>query len=150
MMSAILSDLIVRQMAFTQVKTEGTTHAFVKKFGFFIRAVGSLNSYAGMSLFTGVVVLLLSIFRVHPVAVFPLGAGWLILGSVTIESFFTKFHFWNMSEIIHDVGDVIDDPDIQSPSPVAGSLQHVVRRVRNWIRRLRERKPRGKPNDNAR
>lgn len=146
MMTAILSDLIVRQMAFTQVKTEGTTHAFVKKFGFFIRALGSLNSCAGMSLFTGVVVLLLSIFRVHPVAVFPLGAAWLILGSVTIESFFTKFHFWNMSEIIHDVGNVIDDPDLQSPSPVAGTIQHIVRRIKKWIRRSKEKTPRGKPN----
>lgn len=147
MMSAVLSDLIVRQMAFTQVKTEGTIHEFVKKFGFFIRMAGSLNSCAGMSLFTGVAILLLSIFRVHPAAAFPLAAGWLIMSSITIDSFFTKFHFWNMSEIIHDVGAMLDDPDIQSPSPIAGSVQIIWRKLKGWISAARNEKPRRTKDD---
>lgn len=147
MVSAILSDLIVRQMAFTQVKADGTIHEFVKKFGFFIRLMGTLNSCAGLSLMTGVVVLLLSIFRVHPVAVFPLSAAWLILGSITIDSFFTKYHFWNMSEIINDVGSVLDDPDIQSPSPITGSMQSVSRKFKQWFRSARKKKTRRKESD---
>lgn len=35
MMSAILADLIVRQLSFTQVKSEGTAHLFVDRFGLY-------------------------------------------------------------------------------------------------------------------
>lgn len=127
--SAVLADLILRQMSFTEISREGTAHGFVQRFGFFIRVVGGVNSSAGMFLSTAVLHFLISIFKVSPFAVMLLGATWLILGTMVSESFFSNFHFWRMSEILDDVNH-ISEPDVRSPSPLTGALQFVMTQFR--------------------
>lgn len=137
--SAILADLILRQMAFTQISREGTAHGFIRRFGFFIRVVGGLNSTAGMFLSTAVLHFLLSIFKVHPAAVLPLSFAWLLLGTMVVESFFSNYHFWRMSEILDDVT-LIAEPDVRSPSPMTGVMQILMAQIRKIVfRKKKER-----------
>lgn len=133
--SAVLADLILRQMSFTEISREGTAHGFVQRFGFFIRVVGGVNSSAGMFLSTAVLHFLISIFKVSPFAVMALGAAWLILGTMVSESFFSNFHFWRMSEILDDVNHIAE-PDVRSPSPLTGALQFLMAQFRKAVNGL--------------
>lgn len=141
--AAVLSDLILRQMSFTQISREGTAHFFAKRFGFFIRVVGGLNSSAGMFLCTSVIHFLLNIFKVNPFAVIVLAAAWLILGTMVMDAFFSNYHFWRMSEILDDVT-LIAEPDVLSPSPITGVLQFIMAQLRKI------RLPRSKRRDSKR
>lgn len=136
--SAVLADLILRQMSFTEISREGTAHGFVQRFGFFIRVVGGVNSSAGMFLSTAVLHFLISIFKVSPFAVMALGAAWLILGTMVSESFFSNFHFWRMSEILDDVNHIAE-PDVRSPSPLTGALQFLMAQFRKAVKRRKTR-----------
>lgn len=125
--AAILADSILRQMAFSNIKSN--THFFAIRFGFFIRVVGSLNSLAGMFLSSALMHFLLSIFKVNIFAVLILSATWLICGTMCMESFFSNYHFWRMSECLDDIS-LIAEPDVLSPSPLIGSLQYAMRQLR--------------------
>eukprot|EP00171_Calliarthron_tuberculosum_P008617 IDg8617t1 len=141
--AAVLSDLILRQMSFTQISREGTAHFFANRFGFFIRVVGGLNSSAGMFLSTSVLHFLLNIFKVNPFAVIILGGAWLILGTMVMDSFFSNYHFWRMSEILDDVT-LIAEPDVTSPSPITGVLQLCMAQIRKVrlpsLKKIREKR----------
>jgi hypothetical protein len=52
--SAILSDLMHRQLCLTQTKEESTSHGFASHFASFLRLNGGLNGFAGMFLATAV------------------------------------------------------------------------------------------------
>ena len=147
--SAVLADQIMRQMTFSDINREGTAHLFANRFGFFIRAVGSLNLLAGMFLSTAILHFLLRIFKVNPYCVVGVGAVWLVTGSVSIshavsidsfqftnlfsqmavESFFANYMFWRVVEVLDSVT-FITAPDSLSPSPLIGALQFLMAQVR--------------------
>jgi hypothetical protein len=125
--SSVLADVMNRQLTMTQTKDEGTSHEFAEEFGGWLRLIGGLNAFAGMFLATATFHFLMAIFDVSPGAVLPLGAIWLIGGSVCIESFRASFSYWSMLELSSDIGEFIDRPDQVSPSPVTGTIQQIGR-----------------------
>lgn len=65
-----------------------------------------------------------------PYAALPLGILWLIGGSLVVEAFISCYAYWQLSEVFDDIGETVDPPILQSPSPVTGILQIIRRRVK--------------------
>lgn len=125
--SSVLADLIHRQISMTQTKEDGTAHEFAAEFGYYMRVIGGLNGFAGMFLATAVFHFLISIFRVSVAAVLPVAIVWLLGSAVIFESFQASFSYWTLTEVFDDLGEIVDRPDMLSPSPVTGSLQRAGR-----------------------
>jgi hypothetical protein len=137
---SILSGMLLRQISLTQTKEEGTAHEFSEEFGFYLRMVGGLNSFAGIFIATAIFHFLLSIFQVTPAIALPLGAVWIVAGSVLLESFMASFSYWSLNEVFEDLGELVEPPEMNSPSPVTGTLQQIIRWVNKSILRRGQNK----------
>lgn len=58
---------------------------------------------------------------------------------VAIESFLASYAYWQLTEVFSDLGETVDPPIQLSPSPVTGSIQIVIRRVRKLLGRKEEK-----------
>lgn len=134
--SSVMADLMLRQLSMTQTKEENTGHYFAAQFGSFLRLNGGLNGFAACFLATAVFHFMVSIFQVSLWVALPLGALWLVGGSVAVESFLASYSYWQLSEVFDDLGEVVEPPILQSPSPVTGSIQIVARHVRRIWNKL--------------
>jgi hypothetical protein len=132
---SVLSGMLLRQISLTQTKEDGTAHEFSEEFGHYLRMVGGLNSFAGIFIATAVFHFLLSIFQVTPAIALPLGALWIVAGSVLLESFMASFSYWSLKEVFEDLGELVEPPEVNSPSPVTGTLQHIGRWINTRILR---------------
>jgi hypothetical protein len=132
---SVLSGMLLRQISLTQTKEEGTAHEFSEEFGFYLRMIGGLNSFAGIFIATAIFHFLLSIFQVTPAIALPLGAIWIVTGSVLLESFMASFSYWSLNEVFEDLGELVEPPEMNSPSPVTGTLQQIIRLFNKCILR---------------
>lgn len=96
-------------------------------------AITNRHLKIGMFLATAIFHFLLSIFGVSPAAAIPLAAIWLLGGSVLMESFLASFAFWSLNEVFEDLGEFVESPDLQSPSPVTGTIQILYRSFRKAL-----------------
>jgi uncharacterized membrane protein len=132
----LLADRMIRLIAMTQTKEEGTAHEFAAEFGGYFRIIGGLIGFAGMFLSTAVFHFLFSIFQVSLAIALPLAIVWMLASSVVLESFLASFSYWSLNEVFEDLGELVDHPELNSPSPVTGTIQRLSRWFKHRVLRM--------------
>jgi hypothetical protein len=81
---------------------------------------------------------LVSIFEVRFYVVLPMMFIWIVGGCVAIESFLASFFYLQLADVFDDLGEIVDPPKVQSPSPISGTLQIVARYVKGLITKRKD------------
>jgi hypothetical protein len=136
----LLADRMLRLIALTQTKEEGTAHEFAVQFGVYFRIIGGLIGFAGMFLSTAVFHFLFSIFQVSLAVALPMAVVWMVASSVVLESFLASFSYWSLNEVFEDLGEIVERPELNSPSPVTGTIQRMSRWFKSRVLRIHREK----------